>query len=462
MSFLAACGSVAAPEVACESAAQCTDPAAPFCIDQRCEASCRSDDQCLDPAAGVCAADGVCVGCEANTDCGADAPICDASTRACRGCARDADCAGGVCIEADGTCAADAEVAFVADAGSDAGRCPRTAPCHSMAYALGNLAGRRVIHVLGGGLIAQSLAVTSSVIIDGEDTTLTNYTGVAFALSSTATSPIDVVVEGFRLTPVNNGPSNPPSPVITATGVVRAKLHGLTIAPANGTVVDVTNAADVVLTGSQIGSASPDDVSWVNCGSARLRVEGNQLGSTTVGNPAGQGSCELTVARNRFESSRDGAVQLYGGGLLVMENNLVVHRIALNDSISVSNLRAGSVIRFNTVVNETAVASDGSALYCDGTIAVTSNIFAYNSAHPITGQGCAPRYSIFDAAALTSAGTGNLAVPLDSIFVARGTDYHLAAKSAARAAAEPGQRMVTIDLEGHARPDPASAGALEP
>jgi hypothetical protein len=196
---------------------------------------------------------------------------------------------------------------------------------------------------------------------------------------------------------------------------------------------------------------------------AKLRVDQCVLEMTIL--TGSGGTCELTATRNRFESLRDGSVQLTGGQL-VMENNLIIHRDGFNDSISVGNLRAGSTIRFNTITNTTALPSDGSALSCDNSVVVTSNVFAYNSGHPIGGTGCQPRYSAFDDVSTTSAGTGNQITGIDKIFVNRaGGDYHLSATSVARGGAEPGLNMVTLDFDGQRRPNPinttADSGAFE-
>jgi hypothetical protein len=179
----------------------------------------------------------------------------------------------------------------------------------------------------------------------------------------------------------------------------------------------------------------------------------------------GTGSCAATVTRNRFDSDNDGSVQI-SIGQVIMENNLIIHEDGFNDSISVTGLAAGSTVRFNTIVNTTGAPSDGAAINCDNTVQITSNIFAYNSGHPVVGTGCDIRYSIFDTQSTTSAGTGNQVVAIDSIFVDRATgDYHLSAASVAKGASEPGQTMTKIDFEGNPRPNPAGtmsdSGAFE-
>jgi len=451
-----ACGSVGErpPDGRCATAVECTDPAAPFCVDSECSASCSVAADCVEADRGVCAADGACVGCEVASDCGSEAPICDDSARACRGCAADAECGGGVCIEAEGACVADADVAFVADLGSDTGACTRATPCATLTFAITQAGtARRVIHVLGGTLNTGSVTLGGDYVLDGEDTTI----GSAGATTLTIRAPANITVEGFRLV----APTAGTTPAISVSGFGAVGiLHDLQIT-GTGLAVTVTNSAEVTLARSHIGSLAT--TSTVQCTNAKLRVDQCVLEQTIVND--GNTQCEATVTRNRFESSRDGSVQLTGGQL-VMENNLVIHRDGFNDSILAVNLRPGSTIRFNTIVNTTALPSDGAALSCDNAIEVTSNIFAYNSGHPITGLGCATRFSVFDDQSTTAAGTGNQLTGIDQIFVNRGTgDYHLSASSVARAGAEPGQNMVKIDFDGQPRPSPsdttADSGAFE-
>jgi hypothetical protein len=444
--FGAACGEVTAQ---CTTAAQCIDPAAPYCVSDRCQAACGVSADCTDPDRAVCAGDGACVGCAQPSDCGAQAPVCDASERACRGCATDAECSGGVCIEADGTCALDAEVAFVTDMGMDAGACTRGAPCATLTYALAQAGARRVIHVLGGTLSSPgTITLASDLVLDGEDTTLGAPNTTTIAIQGTAS----VTVEGFRIL----APTDATAPAITVTGPARGRLYDVQLSGDGDILAAASGSAELAIVGSHLGSLSQGSANQVNCGGATLRVDHSVLETTIVGD---SGACELTVTRNRFESSLDGSVQI-NGGLLVMENNLVIHRLGVNDSIVVGNLRSGSTIRFNTVVNTTAVPSDGAVIFCDSSVEITSNVFAYNSQHPINGVGCQTRYSVFDDRSLTAAGTGNQVTGIDTIFADRGAgDYHLSATSKARAGAEPGQNMTTVDFDGRTRPDPAGTTA---
>jgi hypothetical protein len=250
----------------------------------------------------------------------------------------------------------------------------------------------------------------------------------------------------------------PATPAIASTGATTITLYDIDVGGNGGEAITVSQGPVVTLSHSHVGNLTAQNTHLVSCPNATLVADQNFFEKTIVS--AGVGNCNLTVTRNKFDSDRDGSVQATDSEL-VMENNLIIPEMGFNDSISVSNMRAGSTIRFNTVANTTGAPSDGAALGCDASVAVTSNIFAYNSGHPIVGTGCAPRYSIFDSVSLTSAGAGNQVVSIDAIFKDRTSgDYHLAPTSGARGGAEPGQEtMVKIDFDGNPRPNPAGSTA---
>jgi len=413
---------------------------------------CATNTDCTDPALGVCGPDGTCVGCVAASDCSGATPVCDTGEQACRACAADAECTGGVCIEAEGACVADADVAFVADLGDDSGDCTRAAPCGAIGVAAAKP--HRVVHVLGGTLrpAATVTIINGDHVLDGEDT--------ALELGGQPTleifGPAKVVVEGFRIAVPPVGTTPVVALRVQDPGAV-AVLHDVEFAGEGGIAVFVDSSAEATIRASHIGTLTSQNPTEIDCRNAKLHLDRNVLETAFATTPMGE--CEATVTRNRFESSRDRSV-LWSGGLLVMENNLIIHRDGFNDSISFAALRSGSTVRFNTVVNTTALASDGAALSCDGSAEVTSNIFAYNSGHPITGTNCVTRFSIFDDVATTSAGTGNQVTGIDTIFANRGAgDYHLAPASIARGAAEPGLIMVKEDFDGNPRPAPAGSTA---
>ena len=160
----------------CTTNADCTDQTMPFCENDVCVAACGSDGDCTSMAgAPYCATSGACVGCIDDTQCTAQAPVCDSTSNACRGCQKDSECTGGVCVEATGTCTADANVIYVASFGMDTGTCTAEAPCASLAFALPLVtATRNVIHINTSDfdLGTAPVAIGESVIIDGIGTTV--------------------------------------------------------------------------------------------------------------------------------------------------------------------------------------------------------------------------------------------------------------------------------------------------
>jgi hypothetical protein len=180
---------------------------------------------------------------------------------------------------------------------------------------------------------------------------------------------------------------------------------------------------------------------------------------TTIGTT----NCQLNVSRCRFNEITDGSISAQGG-VVVIENNLVIQAYELADMMSVTSVAPGSTIRFNTFVNTSGVASDGVALACDSTVAVTSNIFAFGSAHPMGpagGMRCPATFSLFDSVTVAehAMGEGNLLADASTFFADRaGRDFHLAAASPAKGAAGPGLG-VHEDFDGNARPLPVGSRA---
>jgi len=174
-------------------------------------------------------------------------------------------------------------------------------------------------------------------------------------------------------------------------------------------------------------------------------------------------NCQMTVEKSRFDMFNDGSIGVQGGFARI-ENNLIVNAVELDDSMYVTGVAPGSTVRFNTFVNTSGIASDGTALACDGTPAVTSNIFAYNSRHPLSpADTCAARYSLFDATTSSeeAVGAGNHTADAAAFFVDRlRKDFHLGPDSPARGKAEPGLGVVD-DIEGHRRPVAADVGAYQ-
>ncbi len=430
----------------CSSSAECTSSDAPVCVRNLCVASCETDDDCAGAAGGpICAEDGACVGCLTDAGCSPEAPFCDAEDRRCRGCEADAECASGVCLEMDGRCASEAEVVFVSTVGQDAGECTRNAPCGSLAYALAKTSfpERLVIHVAGGSLAIADTTIGSPIYIDGTSTlVLGDGSGPYFHVTSSA----PVTLANLTISPAS-GPA-----VIAATD---ATLRIYSSSVDHGAE---TSGGTIIAARSRFAAAM--DADTINCTSGVLAIEGCHFTSTV-----GAMNCQMTVSSSVFELNGNNAIR--AGGRMTIENNLFIQSQELADTVVLGSNAPGSSVRFNTFVNTSTVVSDGVALYCDATLDVTSNIFAYGSLRPHGTSTCSARYSLYDAIAMQeqTEGTGNRVADGATFFANKlGRDLHLAPASPARGAAEPGTG-VSRDLEGHLRPDPSGSapdmGAFE-
>lgn len=417
----------------CRSSADCTSPEAPTCLEGLCVAGCSADDDC----AGVTgrprcdASDATCVGCLSNDQCPADRAFCDADTRSCRGCTADDQCASGVCIEATGICAADSAIIYVTDTGVDAGTCSKSAPCKTMAFAMGLTSpARNVIRVLGGSFyLGDNVVYTGdSVVIDGNNTSLISGSRPAIQVYG------DAVIEGVRLSSTY---FLDPLLRITSGGNLRL------------TRVAIEHGQLEVRTGGELDAV---DIKMVN---GDLRCQGGGVLAVRRSNfeQSQFGSvCKLNLSASRFEPPPGFLpVTLFQGPAKLIENNVFIG--TGNDGFLIGITGAGSLFRFNTVVNTSSITGSAVAVGCEDGVEMTSNIIAYNSTSPLS---CASRYSLFDIAGSQEVdrGIGNVSADIVTFFQDRQAgDYHLSSNSPALGIGEPG--LVTTDLDGNARPVPA-------
>jgi hypothetical protein len=421
---LAACGFPKPPDLgACTTASDCKSPDAPFCQ----------------------TSSGKCVACLDASVCTVDKPVCDATAGSCRGCARDEECPGGICVEPDGTCVADSDVVFVDSlAGRDVGACTRTAPCLTLGFAISQVPVSHdhiQIKILSGTFaLTASVNLIRNLYLEGSDSIVTGPAGM-FSLA-----------QGASVT-----------------------LGHMTLRPASGLVTTVDTARtlrlfDVQTTGGVAvngGSLDAEQAAFTNpggitCDAGTVSVQRgvfNDSQLTTM-------TCAIIVRRTRFALTSDANKISIDSGILTFENNLIVQADGIADSMSVNGVASSSAVMFNTFVNTAALPSDGVALQCSPLLKVSSNVFAYNSMHPLTACDGA-RYSLLDSVALPqfAMGIGAKQGDRSTFFVdLSGKDFHLSATSPARGAAERGLG-VSDDYDGQARPAPAGAapdiGAFE-
>ncbi len=428
----------------CTTSADCTTADNPICSGGLCVAACMVDMECTGIADRPFCDNGACVGCKTAMDCPAEKAFCDAGTHACRGCISDDECASGVCLDFEGVCAASADIIHVKQFGTDTGTCTELAPCETINYAMTQVtATRKIIRIAGGVLTSApttTVTINKPVIIDASGTQINKPTnGPLFALSGSGI----VIVEGLTLL----GNSTMPSVTVGAGSTFRMFLSTLQQA-----VVDVMNGSVAF---SEVKANAPSfDTPALTCTSGTVNVDHTLFNHTTMTSS----NCQVTVSRSTFDGVSDGSITSTGG-LVKIENNLIIEANELSDSMNVTSAAPGSTIRFNTFVNTSGINSDGVALFCDDTSDVSNNIFAYRSMHPMGAPGgtpCATNHSLFDFAAVAThaAGEGNKIGDVASFFASLSTrDFHLAANSPAKESAQP--NLVTVDLDGKARPTPS-------
>jgi hypothetical protein len=445
---IAACGFPHPPDVAeCTSSPDCHSVDAPFCIAGSCVAACGSNDDCAGVAATpLCQLDtGACVACIDDASCPTDKPVCDATARACRACDRDDECASGVCLEAEGRCAQDSEIVYLRELNaSDNPMCTLAAPCQTFSGAVAATTPQRyVIHLIGGTFhmaLGQSLS-GKKLYIDGSDTTITCDQGECFtATTSGPTITIGRVTikatAGTAIRTASNGLINLYRVTLGST----ANTNGGSIDARSSTLLDLVCGAP---SGGSGGT---------------LRISESNVRSIDAT------ACTLTLRRNHFAIDVVSPLISSDGGNLIIENNTFVSTEAFTDPLTIFHAVAGSRFAFNTVANLSGVDATATAMFCDASLDVSSNIFAWHSSASKATSGCTAHDTVFDEFVPAAQIGANVQAPAASIFLdLNGKDLHLSATSPARGLGQAG--VVDVDLEGHPRPSPAGskpdAGAYE-
>jgi Periplasmic copper-binding protein (NosD) len=319
-------------ELPCTSSNEC-DALEPYCGGDICEPTCSDDAQC--PGFGQTAAqkfcEGTCVECRAAADCGTSTPVCDAGT--CRQCGLNDECASGACT-ADGSCADEMAIAYVAPTGSASAQCRRDDPC-SFARAIDPGINRRYV-VLAAG----NYQLTTTVVLDG----LRSFIGAKGARPTIAKS---------------------------TSGIILQLGSGADITFDNVEVRGATKSAPTAVDG--IGIDCPSKFQKSSLRLTRTLFSQNQSGgvfarqcnlevseSTFVNNERGLEATDVmgTIERSTFANNLATGLIL-DGGLYKITNNFMVRNLRGSD-IYVSI--AGSTFEFNTVADNSMVG-----VSCQGT-----------------------------------------------------------------------------------------------
>lgn len=403
---------------------------------------CTSDQQCS-PNACDLAGSQECVQCTATNPaaCIAMTPVCGADN-ACHGCTSHAQCSSNVCL-ADGTCAAEASVAYVAEGGSG-NTCGKLTPCGT----------------LDAGLKMDRLYVkiAAGLVKDNQTTTIDSKTVTILADPG---AKLDRDGDGAILVVQSSGPTGANVQIFDleitgATGVPGGDAIRLT---ANGGT-PALGLAHVVISGNQgSGVASSGGSLTVS----QSIFNGNQGGGISVSNGT------LTVSQSTFNGNQGGGISASNGTFVVVGNvffsnggpGSAVGGIAITTTTSPVNR-----LEFNSFTLNQTQLGVGSAIQCvAGPFTARNNIMSDNgtfSQPDQFGGSCSHTYSIARPG-MKLPGTTNSAA--DPMFVnpAMG-DLHIQPGSPAGRAADPGSDLTGIasrDIDGNPRASPASIGAYE-
>ena len=410
----------------CASSAEC-DADAPFCRlepDGRCQQTCTEDNQC--PGFGQAASDvfceaGACVECRTADDCGsASTPICSAGT--CVGCSSNDQCESGVCVD-DGTCAVQADVAYVAPNGPSTGDCLESSPCATIESALS--LGRPFIVIESGTYtrVGTLSLVGTNVRLIGRGATRPILRRSATGSIVTISSAASVSFESIEIS--------------GATGATPNDAHGIRCTQQQG--VPKVRLVDVVLRNNALGGMF-SQACTVDASRSEIRNNAG-FGLQFVDTNATIDRC--VVADNAF----DGAS--LDVGVYAVTNSFVVRNGGNGVELTAS---AGCKVEFNTIVDNGSAVSDGTGFFCNASnLSFPNNIIARNKIET-AGSGCTfPNSIIIDSDITPLKFVSPEAAPFD---------FHIQAGSLAIDAAT----ITTIDhdFDGDVRPgNAADVGADE-
>lgn len=235
----------------------------------------------------------------------ADAAICDAEARACRGCTADDECASGVCIEATGRCAADDQILYVSQTGTDAGTCSKTSPCQTMSFALQQASlVRNVIRVMDASfhLGSSGINLSNSIAIDGRNTLLTSDATPAIHASGAAS------LSGVRLSSTE---STRRLLAVSSGGILRLAQVALELGRIDVQVGASFEAVDVRFTSSDLECSA----------GGKLTVRASYFEESAINS-----YCELVMSGNRIVEPMGAIVPMnFSGQVQIVENNLFLN-----------------------------------------------------------------------------------------------------------------------------------------
>ncbi len=443
-----------ATSMTCETMADCTDPASPFCVANACQAcdgsqGCTIDEPRCSPdtltcvacvgdadcdnygTAPHCAPTGICVGCIDATQCANPTPTCDQTTSTCRGCIVDADCDSNVCESS--SCVDASTVRYAAPDGSDNATCAQDDPC-SFTKAVSAVDAAHGTIKLGAGMYTQAVTISG-------DTTVTIH-------GDTAQMGAELDVYG------------------TSTFAPAARIVGLTFsnegfaqcgASAAGKPIPSMTLDSVVFDAS-VSGIYPVDTPFA-CAITILRSQFHNPGVAIQfsGELSPVRTATLVVDQSLFDGGdpSDPQILVINYASIAMTNSVMLKAGGASDEPDIFFYGTGvgitmpSTIDFSTII--------GPQMKCpgpNGTIifTITNSIFE-NPMDIDAAQGfsCEWHYSIMQPQAASLPGSLNMP-GVDPMFVnVAADDFHLLATSPAKDAADPAATD-DHDYDGTPRP----------
>jgi hypothetical protein len=388
--------------------------------------SCTEDLDCIAPE--VCDVTGTktCVQCTTSEPgaCTGATPAC--VDHRCQTCTEHVQCPASDACLPDGSCADSMQVAYVDPSGSDNTACSKLSPCTTVMNALATHRPYVKFHgttdeavSIGGGRVVTFLA--------DPDATLTRGSGNGAILTvrddGTSLSVYDLSI--------SNAPNNP-------SGI------GCVIPPASG-------APAVALARVTIANNPGGGISMA----AGTLTMSQSTVSRNIGIGISMAGGTLTVSQSEIGENTEGGIQMSAEGVVTLANNLVHHNgNELTSPFGALSLRpaSGSVVRFNTIVDNRANTGTASAggVFCDVPEFVASDniIFRNTGGATLTAQtfGVCTYGNSFVMSAPANDNTPQFAQP--NLLP---LDYHLTAGTPATIRDAAGA-CAGIDIDGDARP----------
>ena len=369
-------------------------------------------DVCVECLPGSAAA---CVGME---------PVCS-DTNMCRGCTEHSECASAVCLP-DGSCAAETDVAYVTGGSGTGTTCTKAAPCATVTAALATP--KATIKVTGAVVESTKLVVANTRRIFGAPNATVRASG--------GLNTIFEIPSGGNLTVVQ----------LDVGGTVNLKPDRCYQIPSSAT-------GTLALVGGKVSNCVLG-VESLSSGSTVTVTGATVSGNTGAGITTNGGT--VTVTGSTVTANIGGGISTTNSTVRLVNNFIFRNGNPTNAAfggVSLASAVAGSVVDFNTIVDNNATMTGFSGISCLGNIVVVTNSIIANNRQ--NGGNVGPNAQVFLCTTATSAVAADSTLFLFRDDTAEPYDYHVKVGSVAIDAATTASAVIT-DVDGDARPQGAS------